>query len=123
MDLKIYPILNNVYYEWCEMPDIIHGIKIPDFAHHSVKKVIVHEVGPTCELVEKGDKVLTWKHTGVHLFLCVNTDFRDGERHRMCREDEFLSLYAETPEEEESIKTRNDKIREAHLRKLKKEEG
>jgi len=116
--LDLRPLQNNIYYEWETLPDRINGIMIPEYRRVSMRKAVVHAVGPTCEMLQPGDKILVSIHTGVHLFLCVTTAFTDGEKHRMCREDEVISLYAETPEEAGDIDVRHAKERRDFLRKL-----
>ena len=125
MDLKmnitpidLRPLQNNIYYEWLDLPEEINGIKIPEYRRVSMRKAVVHAVGPTCEMLQPGDKILVSIHTGVHMFLCVATSFVDGERHRMCREDEVISLYTETKEESDKIDKRHAKEKEVFLRKL-----
>ena len=113
--LNIRPVENNIYYEWLPLPNRVRGILIPDYHRVSMRKAIVRECGPTCEMVEPGDKILVSIHTGVHLFLCTETALSDGERHRMCREDEVISLYAETSEEEEALRKRHEKRRQQFL--------
>ena len=119
--LNLRPLQNNIYYEWLTLPDTINGIRIPEYRRVSMRKAVVHAVGPTCEMLQPGDKILVSIHTGVHMFLCVATAFTDGEKHRMCREDEVISLYAETPEETEAIDIRHAKEREDFLKKLQNE--
>jgi len=112
----VRPLQNNIYYQWTDLPDTINGIRIPEYRRVSLRKAIVRATGPTCEMLEPGDKILVSIHTGVHMFLCVATDFVDGEKHRMCREDEVISLYSETPEEAERIDKRHKKEREIFLK-------
>lgn len=121
--MDISPILNNVYYVWEDIEEKIGSIVIPRGAAIAVRKAIVRAVGPTCEIVKVGDKVLTSKYTGVHLFLCMEDVWTDGERHRMCREDEFISFYADTDEESKVIEERNKEKRDEFLKGKAKELG
>ena len=121
MDIK--PIENNVYYEWLDIEEKIGRIIIPRGAAIAIRKAIVRAVGPTCEIVKVGDKVLTSKYTGMHLFLCMEDVWTDGERHRMCREDEFISLYTDTEEESKAIKERYKERRSEFLKGKAKELG
>ena len=105
--LDIFPIANNVYYEWLPLPNRIKGILIPDYHKVAMRRGIVRACGPTCEMLKPGDKILVSIYTGVHLFLCTETDLTDGERHRMCREDEVISLYAEDKEESKNLTERH----------------
>ena len=122
--MRIFPILNNVYYEWLDIADKIGDIYIPTGAGLAMRKAIIHETGPTCELVKPGDKVLTWKHTGTHLFLCQEDKWTDGERHRMCREDEFVSHYRDDADDTTEIIDRQEKTKKEFLEEQrKKKEG
>ncbi len=121
--MNIKPILNNVYYVWEDIEKKIGHIVIPAGAAIAVRKAIVRAVGPTCEIVKVGDKVLTSKYTGVHLFLCMEDVWTDGERHRMCREDEFISMYSDTEEESKEIDKWHKKTRDEFLKGKAKELG
>lgn len=102
-----FPLENNVYYVWEDIAEKIGSIVIPAGAAIAMRKAVVKAVGPTCEMVKVGDKVLTSKYTGVHLFLCMEDVWTDGERHRMCREDEFIAIYTETEKEAKGIEARH----------------
>ena len=119
--IEVKPIENNIYYEWLQLPEKIGGFFVK-IDRVSMRRAVVHSVGPTCEMIEPGDKVLVSIHTGVHMFLCSKTDLVDGEHHRMCREDEVISLYADTPEEAKIIDERHKKYRETFLARQKKKE-
>lgn len=119
--LDIFPISNNIYYEWLPLPNTVKGILIPDYHRVSMRKAIVRACGPTCEMLKPGDKILVFIQTGIHLFLCTETDLTDGERHRMCREDEVISLYAETPDESKALDDRHNKENASFIKKKMKE--
>ena len=114
--MDIIPIENNVYYEWLDMAKKIGAIVMPTGVNIAVRKAVVRAVGPTCQIVKVGDKVLTSKYTGVHLFLCMEDVWTAGERHRLCREDEFISLYTDTDEEAKAIKERYKERRSEFLK-------
>ena len=109
--MKIHPLENNVYYIWEDVVEKMDSIVLPKGARVEIRKAIIKVCGPSCELVQPGDKVLTSKHTGSHLFLCMEDVWTDGHRHRLCREDEFIALYADTPEEMVALKKRQEKRR------------
>lgn len=118
--MRIFPVENNVYYVWEDIVEKMGRIIIPKGAAIAMRKAVVKAVGPTCEMVKVGDKVLTSKYTGVHLFLCMEDVWTDGERHRMCREDEFIAIYTDTEEESKSIDERHKKRSEEFLKGKKK---
>ena len=112
----IFPLENNVYYEWEDVPTGVGGIEIPGSARVEIRKAVVHTIGPTCEMVKPGDIVLTWKHTGTHLFLCIQDKYMDGHKHRLCREDEFIAIFTDTEKTTKEVTERHAKRKEEFLK-------
>ncbi len=119
--MRIFPIENNLYFRWEDVPEKMGNIVIPKGAAVAMRRSEVMAVGPTCEIVKVGDKVLTSIYTGVHLFLCMEDNWTDGEKHRMCREDELIAIYTNTDAEAKDIEGRDkQRTEEFNIGKKKK---
>jgi len=93
--MKIFPVEDNIYYEWLPVSDRIGSILLSERHEQRTREAVVHEVGPKCKTIEKGDKILISAFTGAHLFLISDSSYKDGEKHRICRETEVLAKYEE----------------------------